>query len=83
MLLPVWWARGWVEEAALEECRAREAAQPELADAEKELQSRMQLEGRQRIDELRAEQSRAPLEDDDIDDIDDDDNFEVDVEYRP
>ena len=45
----------------------------------------MQLEGRQRIDELRAEQSRAPLEDDDIDDIDidDDDDFEVDVEYRP
>ena len=67
----------------LEECRVREAAQPELADAEKELQSRMQLEGRQRIDELRAEQSRAPLEDDDIDDIDDDDDFEVDVEYRP
>ncbi|MDE0931650.1 MAG: GTPase ObgE [Halioglobus sp.] len=68
----------------LEECRAREATQPELADAEKELQSRMQLEGRQRIDELRAEQSRAPLEDDDIDDIDiDDDDFEVDVEYRP
>jgi GTP-binding protein len=68
----------------LEECRAREAAQPELADAEKELQSRMQFEGRQRIDELRAEQSRAPLEDDDIDDIDiDDEGSEVDVEYRP
>jgi len=66
----------------LEECRAREVAQPELAEAEKELQSRMQLEGRQRIDELRAEQSRAPLEDDDIDDIDDDD-FEIDVEYHP
>ncbi len=35
----------------------------------------MQLEGRQRIDELRAEQSRAPLEDDDIDDIDDDETI--------
>jgi GTP-binding protein len=64
----------------LEECRAREAADPELAEAERELQSRMQLEARQRIDELRAERSRAPLEEDD--DFNDDD-FDVEVEYRP
>lgn len=64
----------------LEECRAREAADPELAEAERELQRRMQLEARQRIDELRAERSRAPLEEDD--DFNDDD-FDVEVEYRP
>jgi GTP-binding protein len=63
----------------LEECRAREAADPELAEAERELQRRMQLEARQRIDELRAERSRAPLEEDD--DFNDDD-FDVEVEYR-
>jgi GTP-binding protein len=64
----------------LEECRAREAADPELAEEERELQSRMQLEARQRIDQLRAERSRAPLEEDG--DVDDDD-FDVEVEYRP
>ncbi|MDG2270943.1 MAG: GTPase ObgE [Halioglobus sp.] len=65
----------------LEEIRAREAGDETLADVEKELQSRMQLEARLRIDELRAEQRRAPLEDDDIDDIDDGDS-DVEVEYR-
>ena len=63
----------------LEECRAREAADPQLALAEQELQSRMQLEARQRIDELRAELRREALEGED--DFDDDD-FEVEVEYR-
>ena len=65
----------------LEENRAREAADPALADVEKELQTRMQLEARLRIDQLRAEQRRAPLEDGDIDDLDDDD-FDVEVEHR-
>ncbi len=63
----------------LEECRAREAADPQLALAEQELQSRMQLEARQRIDELRAELRREALAGED--DFDDDD-FEVEVEYR-
>jgi len=63
----------------LEECRAREAADPQLAVAEQEMQSRMQLEARQRIDELRAELRREALEGED--DFDDDD-FEVEVEYR-
>jgi len=63
----------------LEECRAREAADPQLAAAEQEMQSRMQLEARQRIDELRAELRREALEGED--DIDDED-FEVEVEYR-
>lgn len=65
----------------LEDNRAREAADPALADVEKELQTRMQLEARLRIDQLRAEQRRAPLEDGDIDDLDDDD-FDVEVEHR-
>ncbi len=63
----------------LEECRAREAADPQLALAEQEMQSRMQLEARQRIDELRADLRSAALEGED--DFDDDD-FEVEVEYR-
>jgi len=64
----------------LEECRAREAADPQLAAAEQELQSLMQQEARQRIDDLRAELRRAALEEDD--DFDDDDDFDVEVEYR-
>ncbi len=67
----------------LEERRARELADPHLAAAEQELQSRMQLEARQRIDELRAELRRVALEGTDEDDDDfDDDDFEVEVEYR-
>jgi GTP-binding protein len=65
----------------LEECRAREAADPELLEVERELQSRMQLEARERINELRAELRRAPLGDDD--EFDDDDDLDVEVEYRP
>jgi GTP-binding protein len=63
----------------LEECRANEAADPQLADVERELQSRMQLEARERIDELRSARRQAPSEDSDIDD----DEFDVEVEYRP
>jgi GTP-binding protein len=63
----------------LEECRAREAADPALLLAEQELQHRMQLEARERIEELRA-MLRARSDDDD-EDFDDDD-FDVEVEYR-
>ena len=68
----------------LEECRAQEAADPELAEAERALQTRMQEEGRQRIAELRARHRRGPAEDEagDDDDLDDDD-FDVEVEYVP
>jgi GTP-binding protein len=65
----------------LEECRAREADDPELVEAERELQSRMQLEASQRIDELRTARRQAPSEGDGSDD--DDDEFDVEVEYRP
>jgi GTP-binding protein len=63
----------------LEGCRVRETADPELLEAEKEMQNRMQLEARQRIEELRATHRRAAPEDDDLDD----DESEVEVEYRP
>lgn len=64
----------------LEECRAAEAADPELSAAEQAQQSQMQLEARERIDALRAARREEPLQDDDDSDEDD---FDVEVEYRP
>jgi len=64
----------------LEECREREAADPELLLQEQELQTRMQQEARQRIEDMRAAMRAARMEDED-DDFDDDD-FDVEVEYR-
>jgi GTP-binding protein len=68
----------------LEECRAREMADPELAEGESELQTRMQEEARQRIEDLRAlrRQEARDARDDSDDDFDDDD-FDVEVEYVP
>lgn len=67
----------------LDECRAREAADPELLAAEHELQSRMQEEARQRVEELRAVLRARSDDDEDLDDDDDDDDdFDVEVEYR-
>ena len=66
----------------LEEQAAAEAADPELAAAESEIQSRMQQEARDRIEQLRA-QHRAARDDDDPDDDEDDDDFDVEVEYAP
>jgi GTP-binding protein len=67
----------------LEECRAREAADPELLEAEQLLQTRMQEEARERIAELRARHRRGPEEENDDDDDFDDDEFDVEVEYVP
>jgi len=68
----------------LEECRAREQADPELAEAERQLQSRMQEEARQRIEDLRAKRRRgAAAEESDEDDDFDDDDFDVEIEYVP
>ncbi len=64
----------------LEECRDREAIDPELAREEFELQKQMQAEARQRISELRR--GTAIAESGDRDDFDDDD-FDVEVEYVP
>ncbi len=67
----------------LEECKAREAADPELAALESELQTRMQEEGRQRIEDLRAtRRAEAAEAREDGDDFDDDD-YDVEVEYVP
>ncbi len=64
----------------LEERREMEAADPELAQRELELQARMQEEARRRIAELRDRRKAAP---DDEDDDWDDDDYDVDVEYAP
>ena len=73
----------------LEERRAAEMAEPELAEAERQMQLAMQDEARQRVEEYRARQRRrARGEDgdddvgDDYDDFDDDDD-EVEVVYAP
>ncbi len=67
----------------LEAQRAAEAADPELAVAEEEIQSRMQREARERIEALRQQHraaraaARAEVDDDD------DDDYDVEVEYAP
>ena len=73
----------------LEERRAAEMAEPELAEAERRMQLAMQDEARQRVEEYRARQRRrARGEDgdddvgDDYDDFDDDDD-EVEVVHAP
>ncbi|MCB1854551.1 MAG: Obg family GTPase CgtA [Pseudomonadales bacterium] len=67
----------------LEERRAQEEADPELAEAERQAQLAMQAEARQRVAEYRASRRRqaGSASDDDDDDWDDDD--EVEVEYVP
>jgi GTP-binding protein len=64
----------------LEECREREAADPALAEAERELQNRMQAEARERIAALRR--GRRTADGDEEHEFDDDD-FDVEVEYVP
>ncbi|MEP5568634.1 MAG: Obg family GTPase CgtA [Halioglobus sp.] len=67
----------------LEELREREKADPELAQADVELQQRMQEEARERIAELRSQHKRGPEEEIDEDDDWDEDEYDVDVEYVP
>ena len=66
----------------LEELREREAADPELAEADVRRQQRMQEEARQRIEELRSQRRRGPEVEEEDDDWDDDE-YDVDVEYVP
>lgn len=67
----------------LEEQAAAEADDPEVAAAEAHMQSAMQQEARDRIEQLRA-QRRADRENDQPDDDDeDDDDYDVEVEYAP
>ncbi len=67
----------------LEELREREAADPELAEADVALQHRMQEEARERIAQLRAQHRRGPDVEEDSDDDWDEDDYDVDVEYVP
>ncbi|OUS13729.1 GTPase ObgE [Gammaproteobacteria bacterium 53_120_T64] len=70
----------------LEDCRRREAELPEVAQAERDMQTRMQLEARAQIEKLRLQRQQektAEQELDDEDDDDDDDDHEVEVVYTP
>jgi GTP-binding protein len=72
----------------LEERRAREENDPELAEAELQEQFAMQAEARERVEAYRASrrrQARGEAGDDgfDDDDFDDDDDDDVEVEYAP
>ncbi len=62
----------------LEERRAAELADPDLVEAERAMQVRMQEEARQRIAELRARRRAGTDEDEDFDD-----DYDVEVEYAP
>lgn len=69
----------------IEERSELEAADPELIALEREVQTRMQEEARQRIEDLRSQRrdeartARAASDDDDFDD----DDYDVEVEYVP
>jgi len=68
----------------LEERRAAEQDDPELAEAEREMQLAMQEEARQRVEDYRARRRRiARGEEDGEDEQDDDDDYDVEVEYVP
>lgn len=72
--------------AQLESRREAEAQDPELQEAERELQEAMQAEARERIEELRARhraQRRAARGADNDDDDFDDDDYDVEYEYVP
>lgn len=68
----------------IEEARDAELNDPEVAEAEKQAQDEMQEEARERIEALRAKHraERLAAKSGDDDDFDEDD-FDVEVEYRP
>ena len=65
----------------LEACWEAERDDPEVAEQERELQSRMQREARDRIEALRRRPKSTGLDDDD--DFDDDDDHDVEIIYSP
>ena len=65
----------------IDELRAREQADPELVVAEDARRVQMQLEARQRIDDLAEARRRARLKKREDDDDFDDDDFDVEVVY--
>jgi len=66
----------------IEELKDQEKNDPDLAQAELELQQRMQQEAREKIEALRLQRSSRRTEDSDEDDWDDDDD-DVEVVYQP
>jgi GTP-binding protein len=69
--------------AYLEERRALEQADPELAEAELQEQFAMQEEARRQVEAYRASRRRQARGDSGIDDDDFDDDDDVEVEYVP
>lgn len=68
----------------LEQCWEEEAADPERAQRERDAQTAMQDEARQRIESLRTRQGKGGTgHSDEHDDLDDDDDHDVDIEYAP
>lgn len=69
----------------LDDCRSRESEFPEVAQAERDMQSRMQLEAREQIEKLRLQRQHSKTAEQDLEDEDDedDDDHEVEVVYTP
>ncbi|MBL4783562.1 MAG: Obg family GTPase CgtA [Porticoccaceae bacterium] len=69
----------------LEGCRSREAEFPDVAQAERDMQTRMQLEAREQIEKLRLQRQQAKSSAQELEDEDDedDDDHEVEVVYTP
>lgn len=66
----------------LDDCRSRESEFPEVAQAERDMQTSMQLEAREQIEKLRLERQHAKTDEQELEDEDDDDH-EVEVVYSP
>lgn len=64
----------------LEECWEAEREDPEVAEHERELQSKMQREARDKIESLRGQRKSKNQDDDDFDD---DDDHDVEIIYSP
>ena len=69
----------------LDDCRSRESEFPEVAQAERDMQSRMQLEAREQIEKLRLQRQQSKTTEQELEDEDDedDDDHEVEVVYTP
>ena len=67
----------------IEDIRLAEAENPELIDIERATVERMQSEGRERIEELRARHRAARQAAAEGDDVDDDDDHDVEIGYAP
>lgn len=67
----------------LDDCRSRESEFPEVAQAERDMQTSMQLEAREQIEKLRLQRQHAKTDEQELEDEDDDDDHEVEVVYSP